>query len=131
MRVEGCVEPLTERRERELVLAAQEGSEEARAQLVEALIVPIARLARLYSGTREIRREELMQEGVAGLLRALNRYDPALATPFWAYASWWVRQAMQQVDAELTRPVVLSDRAMRRLARVRSAEREHLECELR
>jgi DNA-directed RNA polymerase sigma subunit (sigma70/sigma32) len=51
-----------------------------------------------------------MQEGVVGLLRALERYDPELETPFWAYASWWVRQAMQQLVSELSRPVVVPDR---------------------
>jgi RNA polymerase sigma factor (sigma-70 family) len=66
-----------------------------------------------------------MQEGVVGVLRALERYDPALGTPFWAYASWWVRQAMQQLVAELSRPVVLSDRALRQLAHVRNARHEH------
>jgi RNA polymerase sigma factor (sigma-70 family) len=46
--------------------------------------------------------------------------------PFWAYASWWVRQAMQQLVAELTRPVVLSDHALRQLARLREAHAGHL-----
>jgi RNA polymerase primary sigma factor len=65
----------------------------------------------------------LMQDGVVGLLRALERYDPSLGTPFWAYASWCVRQAMQKLVAELSGPVVLSDRALRQLARVRDARR--------
>jgi RNA polymerase sigma factor (sigma-70 family) len=64
---------------------------------------------------------------VVGLLRALERYDPARGVPFWAYASWWVRQAMQQLVSELTRPVVLSDRALRQLARVRDAHRQALQ----
>jgi RNA polymerase sigma factor (sigma-70 family) len=62
-----------------------------------------------------------------GLLRALQRYDPTRGTPFWGYASWWVRQAMQQLVAEVTRPVVLSDRALRQLARVKDARRTHLQ----
>ena len=56
-----------------------------------------------------------------GLLRALRRYDPALGASFWAYASWWVRQAMQQLVSEMARPIVLSDRAMRQIARIWSA----------
>ena len=58
------------------------------------------------------------------LLRALERFDPNMGTPFWAYASWWVRQAMQQLVSELTRPVVLSDRALRQLAQLKEAHRE-------
>src|SRR3954451_16844076 len=114
--------------ELELVLAAQRGRPGARAELVEAFMAPIASVARLYRGTRAVSREELIQDGVVGLLRAVERYDASLGTPFWAYASWWVRQAMQQLVSELTRPVVLSDRAARQLARVRNAEREHLQC---
>jgi RNA polymerase sigma factor (sigma-70 family) len=64
---------------------------------------------------------ELLQEGVVGLLRALERYDPERGVPFWAYASWWVRQAMQQLVAELTGPLVLSDRALRHLSRLKQA----------
>jgi len=84
-------------------------------------------VARIYRGSPAVDRTELMQEGVVGLLRALSRYDVRLGTPFWAYASWWVRQAMQQLVSELTRPVVLSDRAARQLARVKTARREHLQ----
>ena len=65
-----------------------------------------------------------MQEGVVGLLRALERYDVELGVPFWAYATWWVRQAMQQVVSELSGPIVLSDRALRQLARVKEAQRK-------
>jgi RNA polymerase sigma factor (sigma-70 family) len=86
----------------------------------------IASAARTYRHTSAVDRGELMQEGVVGLLRAVRRYDPELGTPFWAYASWWVRQAMQQLVAEMTRPVVLSDRALRRLARIKDARRAHL-----
>jgi len=64
---------------------------------------------------------------VAGLLFAARRYDPALYTPFWAYASFWVRKAMQELIAELTRPVALSDRAARDLSRIRTARTEHLQ----
>jgi RNA polymerase primary sigma factor len=114
-------------RERELVRAAQAGDHEARDQLIEAFMPLIGGVARIYRGSPAVDRGELMQEGVVGLLRALSRYDLDLGTPFWAYASWWVRQAMQQLVSELTRPVVLSDRAARQLARVRDARREHLQ----
>jgi RNA polymerase primary sigma factor len=113
--------------ERELVLAAESGDADARDRLVEAFMPLIASVARIYRSSRAVDRGELMQEGVVGLLSALERYDPARGTPFWAYASWWVRQAMQQLVSELTRPVVLSDRALRQLARVKDARREYLQ----
>jgi RNA polymerase sigma factor (sigma-70 family) len=64
---------------------------------------------------------------VAGLLFAARRYDPRMETPFWAYASFWVRKAMQEMVADVTHPVALSDHAVRGLALIRAARREHLE----
>jgi RNA polymerase sigma factor (sigma-70 family) len=106
--------------ERALVLGAKTDLRE-REGLVERFLPRIASVARHYGRTPGIERRELMQEGVVGLLRALERYDPELDTPFWAYASCWVRQAMQRLVAERSGPVVLSDRAMRKLARLRDA----------
>jgi RNA polymerase primary sigma factor len=112
--------------ERRLVVAAKAGDPRARQELIEAFEPMIRSVARIYSEAPVIERAELMQEGAVGLLRALQRYDLSLGVPFWAYASWWVRQSMQQVVSELTRPVVLSDRAARKLARVGEARREHV-----
>jgi RNA polymerase sigma factor (sigma-70 family) len=109
--------------EQKLVREAVAGEARARAELVEAFMPLIGSVARNYRASGQITRVELMQEGVVGLLRALERYDPDLGTPFWAYAAWWVRQAMQQLVAELTRPVVLSDHALRQLARLKEAHR--------
>jgi RNA polymerase sigma factor (sigma-70 family) len=85
----------------------------------------VSKVAQDYRRAPGIERIELMQEGVVGLLRALERFDVTLGTPFWAYAAWWVRQAMQQLVAQLTGPVVLSDRAARMLARIKGARRTH------
>ncbi|MDP9385101.1 MAG: sigma-70 family RNA polymerase sigma factor, partial [Actinomycetota bacterium] len=109
-----------------LVARAQAGDADARAALVEALLPLIGSAARTYRGSGAVQRIELLQEGVVGLLRALERYDPARGVPFWGYAAWWVRQAMQQLVAELTRPAVLSDRALRHLARVKDAHADAL-----
>ena len=118
---------LSPRAERALVSAAAGGDAGARDHLVDAFLPLIGSVARGYRGVAGIERSELMQEGVVGLLRALDRYDEEKGTPFWAYAGWWVRQAMQKLVAELRRPFVLSDRALRQLARVKNLQREHLQ----
>jgi RNA polymerase primary sigma factor len=125
-----CLEELERRArlpqalERELIAAAQAGDAHARARLVEAFLPLVASVARVYRDSPRVERLELLQEGVVGLLRALQRFDPDRGVPFWGYAVWWVRQAMQQLVSELTRPVVLSDRALRQLARLKDAHRK-------
>jgi len=107
-----------------LVVAAKRGGARDREELVDSFLPLIAGIARLYRRSSRVGRDELMQEGVVGLLRALERYDPRRGVPFWGYAAWWVRQAMQQVVSELSGPIVLSDRALRQLARIKSAQRQ-------
>lgn len=109
--------------QRDLVARAQRGDAQASAQLVEACMPLIATVARTYRSD-SVQRQELLQEGVVGLLRALERYDPDRGVPFWGYATWWVRQAMQQLVSELTRSMVLSDRALRHMARLRQAHHD-------
>jgi RNA polymerase primary sigma factor len=118
---------LSPKEERDLVVAAAFGDQAATARLVEAFLPAISGISRLYRNTPAVERAELMQEGVVGLLRAVRRYDASLGTPFWAYASWWVRQAMQQLVAQVTRPAVLSDRALRGLAAIRDARHKLLQ----
>jgi RNA polymerase sigma factor (sigma-70 family) len=113
--------------ERRLVRAAKDGDRRAREELVEAFLPLVAGVARVYRGSESITRVELLQEGIVGVLRALEGYDPDRGVPFWAYASWWVRQAMQQLIAELTRPMVLSDRTLRQLAQLKRAHREYIQ----
>jgi len=120
-------ERLTPRQERDLVIAAEAGDEDACRKLVAAFLPAIAALADRFRRSVGVELQELLQEGVAGLLVAARRYDPKLKTPFWAYASFWVRKAMQELVAELGRPVALSDRAVRDLARIRSASNEYLQ----
>lgn len=109
--------------ERALILRAKVGGPREREELVRRFAPVIAGVARAYRRSTSVERDELTQEGVVGLLRALERYEPERGVPFWGYAVWWVRQAMQQVVSELSRPIVLSDRAQRQLARMKGAQR--------
>jgi RNA polymerase sigma factor (sigma-70 family) len=120
-------EVLTLRQEQTLVIAAREGDAAASRRLVEVFTPAIAALALGFPEVAGVEHQELLQQGIVGLLFATRRFDPALNKPFWAYASFWVRKAMQELVAGSSRPVALSDRAVRSLARVRTARREYLQ----
>ncbi|MGH2936834.1 MAG: sigma-70 family RNA polymerase sigma factor [Solirubrobacterales bacterium] len=130
-RSSGASSPLSSTRERRLVAATGAGDRAATEELVVAFMPAIDGVARLYRSFDTLERRELQQEGVVGLLRAARRYDQSYETPFWAYASWWVRQAMQQLVAELTAPVVLSDRAARNLVRVKKVRSAYVQANRR
>jgi RNA polymerase sigma factor (sigma-70 family) len=119
--------PASAEQEQQLVVGTARGDEAASRQLVERFLPSIGGLARRFDAGGGVQRTELMQEGIAGLLFAARRYDPRMETPFWGYASFWVRKGMQELVAEVTRPVALSDHAVRGLAQVRAARRDHLQ----
>jgi RNA polymerase primary sigma factor len=108
-------------------VATERGDRTACRELVEAYLPAIGVIARRFYVGGGVQRAELVQEGVAGLLVAAKRYDPRLNTPFWGYASFWVRKAMQELVAEVTRPAALSDHAVRALAQMKATRREHLD----
>jgi RNA polymerase primary sigma factor len=110
-----------------LVVATERGDRAACRELVDLFMPAIGAMARRFDTGGGVERGELMQEGVAGLLFAARRYDPRTETPFWAYASFWVRKAMQELVAEVTRPAALSDHAVRGLARVKASRRDHVQ----
>ena len=110
---------------RALVLAAKEDDERAAGSLIVAFTPSIRAVARGYCRWPSLDEGELVQEGIVGLLRAVHRFDSGVDAPFWAYAVFWVRQAMQRLVAELMGAVVLSDRALRQMARVKAARREY------
>ena len=110
--------------DRDLLEAAKEGDRRALAVVVEAHLPLIAALARQYAVFPHVDRLELIQEGVAELLQALHRFDPSRGTPLWDFARVAVERAMQRLVAELGDAVTLSDRALRHLSRLKSAEHE-------
>jgi len=107
-------------------MATEAGDEDACRRLVLGFLPAIAALAGRYPTGAGVEFQELLQEGVAGLLFATRRYTVRLRPPFWAYASFSLRTAMQELVADVTRPVALSDRAARSLAQLGAARREHL-----
>jgi RNA polymerase sigma factor (sigma-70 family) len=107
-----------------LARRAKAGDAQAREQLIERLLPFVDALARSYR-TAGLDHRDLVQEGIVGLLRALRRYDPDRGTPFRAWATWWIRQALQEARSDFVRPLRLPRAALRQLAHLK-AEHERI-----
>jgi len=68
-------------------------AEAARARLVEGVEQYVIREAKKLSG-RGVDLEDLIQEGITGVLRAIEKYDPDKGYAFLTYADDWIRQRM-------------------------------------
>jgi len=64
---------------------------------------------------------DLIQEGSAGLMRAVDKYEHSRGFKFSTYATWWIRQAMSRAIADLSRTIripVHVGQTMRKLRKV-------------
>ncbi|MDI9636669.1 RNA polymerase sigma factor RpoD/SigA [Kamptonema cortianum] len=113
---------LTKQEEIELTLAARNGSVEARERLIESNIRLVINLARSYN-SHAIPLEDLIQEGVIGLMTAVDRFDPTRGFRFSTYATHWIRQAIgRAVDgkAKTIRLPAHVTQTLRKVERLRS-----------
>lgn len=98
------------------VRAAERAASDARGAFVKANLRLVLLLARQYAGTK-VPVPDLVQEGNLGLIKAVDRYDPAHGTRFSTYAGWWIRHMIRRAVANDSRtvrvPVHLQDKKQR------------------
>lgn len=107
--------------EKELSRRARAGDKEARRRLIESNLRLVISIAKKYRG-RGVMFEDLIQEGNAGLIRAVEKFDPTMGNRFSTYATWWIRQAVTRAIADQGRTVRLPAHVVDSLFRLRRAE---------
>ena len=117
-----AVEPTSDEMTR-LVERAQLGDAASLDRLVQRALPLVVRTARRYAG-QDVELADLIQEGVLGLLRAVERFDVSRGVPFSAYAGWWLRQALQQVIAEQSRSLRVPTHVLWDIHHIREARDE-------
>ncbi|BBD01453.1 RNA polymerase primary sigma factor [Sphingobium sp. YG1] len=97
-------------------------ADKARATFVAGNLRYVEMLARRRGQKKHLSLEDLVQEGVIGLMRATDLYDPERGFRFKTYATWWIEQRIRRAIADGDRLVRLPVHLQEKMTRIRRAE---------
>ncbi len=104
----GPAKLLTREQEHQLAVRAREGDARARGQLVERNLRLVVKLAANRAPQLEL--QDLVSEGVLGLMRAIDKFDPYSGFKLSTYATRWIKQAICRAadkDGTVSLPIEL------------------------
>jgi len=113
-------------KEEEVDLAARihgddpEEHDKARAILIQANLRLVVKIAHDFKGLG-LPLLDLISEGNIGLMRAVEKFDPAKGAKFSSYAAWWIKQSMRRALANQSRTIRIPVQSAGKINKIKSA----------
>jgi RNA polymerase primary sigma factor len=95
---------LTAAEEVELAKRVERGDKAAKERMINSNLRLVVSIAKRYQG-HSLPLGDLVQEGIIGLNRAVEKFDWRRGFKFSTYATWWIRQACQRAISNQSRTI--------------------------
>jgi len=118
--------PTSLRRRVEMVRKVYTQYQRAKKQLSEGNLRLVVSIAKKYRN-RGLSFLDLIQEGNAGLMRAVDKFEYRRGFKFCTYATWWIRQAITRAVADQSRTIRIPVHMVETMSRVRNVARQLLQ----
>ena len=104
----------------EVVLAAKikKGNSAAKAEMIRANLRLVVKIARDYANLG-LPLLDLISEGNIGLVKAVERFDPAKGGKLSTYGSWWIKQSIKRALANQGKTIRLPVHLIDKIAKIR------------
>jgi RNA polymerase primary sigma factor len=114
----GLVKLLTPDQEVELAAKIKKGDKKAREQMIKANLRLVVKIAHDYEGFG-LPLLDLISEGNIGLMKAVERFDPAKGGKLSTYGSWWIKQSIKRALANQSKTIRLPVHLVDKIAKMR------------
>ncbi len=111
---------LTVDEENQLAARIRRGDAEAREHMIRANLRLVVKIARDYEGFG-LPLLDLINEGNIGLMRGVERFDPAKGGKLSTYASWWIKQSIKRALANQSKTIRLPVHLVDKVTRMKRA----------
>lgn len=114
----GQVPLLTPQEEIDLAALIKQGNKEARAKMIRANLRLVVKIAHDYANLG-LPLLDLISEGNIGLMKAVERFDPAKGGKLSTYAAWWIKQSIKRALANQSKTIRLPVHLVDKIAKMR------------
>src|SRR6201981_835748 len=102
----GQIPLLTPQQEIELAAKIKRGDREARALMIRSNLRLVVKIAHDYANLG-LPLLDLISEGNIGLMKAVERFDPAKGGKLSTYGAWWIKQSIKRAVANQSKTIRL------------------------